>query len=290
MLTTPHDTTFIIRLPLSNPQLANAIAAALVALTVQYLAPSFHFIPRATLGAIIEVALLNLLDPRALLNECRRSRGDALVVAATFTVTLALDTELGLLAGLGTALLVLYWTPRGGALLTRLLLRPTLKRRPRCDVLVLDLARLCGLAPRIRRRLADHLKHERAARGAAPHLLVLLDGGRVAGGGGLVVAAAVRDAVAAAEAAGVPKEMVVVVGLPVAATDAAAAGGDNSEEEKTGKDGQEERLLVLSPAQAEVARGVLERAHSLGLVSEFGEEVALGLHASAGGGEKDDGR
>lgn len=108
----------------------------------------------------------------------------------------------------------------------------------------------------------------------------------------MAAGAAVRDAVAAAEAAGVPKEMVVVLGLPVAVADAAggAAGGDNGGEEKTGKDGQEERLLVLSPAQAEVARGVLERAHSLGLVSEFGEEVALRLHASAGEGEKDDGR
>ena len=43
-------------------------------------------------------------------------------------------------------------------------------------------------------------------------------------------------------------------------------------------------LLRVSPAQATVARGVLERAHSLGLVSEFGEEVALRLQERGGGG------
>lgn len=274
-----------------------------MALTVQFLAPYFYYIPRATLGAIIEVALLNLIDPPQILHEARCSPLDACVLLITFTVTLLLDTELGLLAGLGAALLLLPWTPRGGALLTRLLLRPTLKRRncPRsgatggCDVLVIDLARFCGLRPRFRRRLADYLRHERAASGAGPHLLVLLDGGRVGRGGegegvrAEVVAAAVRDAVAAAAAAGVPREMVVPVGLPVAVDDDTIGAGDGDAKEKNGRGQEEEQdraglLLRVSPAQATVARGVLERAHSLGLVSEFGEEVALRLQERGGGG------
>ncbi len=277
-------------------QLANAVAACLVMAVVKLMAAYFYYIPRAALGAIIEVALLNLLDWPAIRRECR-SRLDALVLLLTFAVTLTLDTELGLLAGLGASALCLYWMPRGGALLTRLLLRPALKRRPRCgcDVLVIDLARYARLAPRVRRRLVGYLQHERAARRAGPHMLVLLDGGGVKkdsnkGAGPdsaavVAVAAAVREVTAAAAEVGIPKEMVVPVGLPAPAAASFAAPWTTKPngEEKEKQAATAVRPLLLSPEQAEVARGVLERAHSLGLVCEYGEQVAMRLHGRADG-------
>lgn len=42
--------------------LANALAACLVMAAVKLAASSLYYLPRATLGAIIEVALLSLLD------------------------------------------------------------------------------------------------------------------------------------------------------------------------------------------------------------------------------------
>jgi hypothetical protein len=251
---------------------------------VRLCAAYFYYIPRATLGAIIEVALLNLLDWPSIQRECRRSRLDALVLLLTFAVTLTLDTELGLLAGLGASALCLYWMPRGGALLTRLFLRPALKRRPRCNVLVIDLARFVKLSPRIRRRLVDYLKHERAARGAGPHMLVLLDGygvedSEAVGPESSVVAAAVREVMLAAAEVGIPKEMVVPVGLPSSAS--SYSGPSTMKQNGEEKQAAAHPVLLLSPEQAEVARGVLERAHSLGLVCEYGEQVAMRLHGVA---------
>jgi hypothetical protein len=282
-------------------QLANAVAACLVMAVVKLCAAYFYYIPRAALGAIIEVALLNLLDWPSVQRECRRSKLDALVVLVTFAVTLTLDTELGLLAGLAASALCLYWMPRGGALLTRLLLHPTLKRRPRCDVLVIDLARYVTLSLRIRARLRDYLRHERAARGAGPHMLVLLDGGRLVVGDGegagkrakVGVVGAVSEVVVAAAGVGIPKEMVVPVG-PLPSDAAPALGkpgskgsgpgaGEEKQQQQQQQQQQQHQSPLLSPEQ-EVARGVLERAHSLGLVCEYGAQIAERLHGIGNGG------
>ena len=42
--------------------MANVVSALVVMVTLKFLARFFYYIPRATLGAIIEVALINLLD------------------------------------------------------------------------------------------------------------------------------------------------------------------------------------------------------------------------------------
>ena len=50
----------------TQTQLANTMGALCVMVVLLFLAQFFYYLPRATLGAIIEVALLNLLDLESL--------------------------------------------------------------------------------------------------------------------------------------------------------------------------------------------------------------------------------
>ena len=256
-----------------------------------FLAQFFYYLPRATLGAIIEVALLNLLDVESLKKEYKRSRLDLCVALVTFCVTLAFDTELGLLAGLSASAVLLYWMPRGGALITRVLLRPILRRRGKCDVCVVDLARLASLPVRVQVRFEDYLRYERRAREASPHMLLILDGQGIGasrrnsggnGGGGKNggeqqkggreeghVNTVARRAMDAAVAAGLPREMVALVGLSLSSN--SSSNGSSS------TDAASSSSLLLSAKQVELAQGVLERAHSVSLVAAYGEEVMAEL-------------
>ena len=292
----------------TQTQLANAVSAVCVMVVLLFLSQFFYYLPRATLGAIIEVALLNLLDVESLKKEYRRSRLDLCVALVTFCVTLAFDTELGLLAGLSASAVLLYWMPRGGALITRVLVRPILRRRGKCDVCVVDLARLASLPVRVQVRLEDYLRYERRARGANPHMLLILDGqgigasrrnsgGNSGGGknggkqemGGREkghVHTVVRRAMDAAVAAGLPREIVTLVGLSFSSSSSSSSSNGSSSSSSSNGSGSSSRSstdaassssLLLSAKQEELAQAVLERAHSVSLVAAYGEEAMAGL-------------
>ncbi len=92
---------------------AGAITAVMIALAVLVLTPLMAYLPRATLAAIIIVAVLSLLDFRALPRTLAYSRADGAAMAATMAVTLLIGVEEGLLAGVGLSLvLYLYRTSR----------------------------------------------------------------------------------------------------------------------------------------------------------------------------------
>lgn len=96
------------RTPAAGAMTALMIGAALLVLT-----PLLHFLPQATLAAIIIVAVSSLLDPRALPRTWAYSRTDGAAMAATMLVTLTLGVEQGLLAGVGLSVaLHLYRTSR----------------------------------------------------------------------------------------------------------------------------------------------------------------------------------
>lgn len=147
---------------------------------------------------------------------------------------------------------------------------------------------------RVRSRLGDYLRHERAAAGAAPHMLVLLDGTIEednAGEASVVAASAVREVMAAAAEAGIPGEMVVPVGLSSHVLDPIGTqrkrnlwGGDGTGSREEEKLQQQLGAVLLPPEQAEVARGVMERVHSLSLLCENGEQVALRIHGETARG------
>ncbi|MGY6549873.1 MAG: SulP family inorganic anion transporter [Roseinatronobacter sp.] len=92
---------------------AGAITALLIGLAVIALTPLMYYLPTATLAAIIIVAVLSLLDFRALPRTWSYSRADGAAMAATMAVTLLVGVEQGLLAGVGLSLaLFLYRTSR----------------------------------------------------------------------------------------------------------------------------------------------------------------------------------
>lgn len=92
---------------------AGALTAVGIALALLLLTPLMYYLPNATLAAIIIVAVLSLLDFRALPRTWAYSRADGAAMAATIAATLLVGVEEGLLAGVGLSLvLYLYRTSR----------------------------------------------------------------------------------------------------------------------------------------------------------------------------------
>ncbi len=88
---------------------AGAFTAGGIALGLIFLTPFLYFLPRATLAAIIIVAVASLLDFRALPRTWAYSRADGAAMAATIAVTLLIGVEQGLLAGVVLSLLLHLW-------------------------------------------------------------------------------------------------------------------------------------------------------------------------------------
>jgi len=94
--------------PAAGAFTALMIGAALLALT-----PLLYFLPNATLAAIIIVAVMSLLDFRALPRAWSYSKADGAAMAATMLVTLLMGVEQGLAAGVGLSIVLhLYRTSR----------------------------------------------------------------------------------------------------------------------------------------------------------------------------------
>ncbi len=92
---------------------AGAMTAFGVGLSLLLFTPLLHFLPNATLAAIIIVAVAGLLDFGTLPRTWRYSRADGTAMAATIAVTLLMGVEPGLMAGVGLSLMLhLYRTSR----------------------------------------------------------------------------------------------------------------------------------------------------------------------------------
>lgn len=87
--------------------LASLISAAIIILTLLFFTEWFYFLPNAVLAAIILVAVYNLIDLKELKHLFRVSRIDGAVWVTTFTGTLMLGIEEGILLGVGFSLLIL---------------------------------------------------------------------------------------------------------------------------------------------------------------------------------------
>ena len=93
----------------ANTGLASMITAVLVALTVGFLTPLLHDLPKAVLAAIIIVAVAGLVDIAGLIRIWRYNRLDGLSFVATFLAVLAIGVELGIMAGAGLSILLYLW-------------------------------------------------------------------------------------------------------------------------------------------------------------------------------------
>jgi len=92
---------------------AAVITALLTAATVATLTTAFRYLPQAVLAAVIVVAVLPLVDAKALVRAWRYDKADAVNLMATFAGVLVLGIELGIVAGVVLSLAIhLYRTSR----------------------------------------------------------------------------------------------------------------------------------------------------------------------------------
>lgn len=92
---------------------AGAFTALGIGLATLFLTPFLYYLPQAVLAATIIVAVLSLVDFRAIGRAWSYSRSDFAAMAATIAVTLAVGVELGITIGVVLSLLLhLYYTSR----------------------------------------------------------------------------------------------------------------------------------------------------------------------------------
>ena len=92
---------------------AGAFTAGGVALAMLFLTPLLVFLPKATLAAVIIIAVLSLVDIGALKHTYSYSKTDFAAMAATILMTMAEGVEVGLVVGVGLSIFLhLYHTSR----------------------------------------------------------------------------------------------------------------------------------------------------------------------------------
>ncbi len=106
----------------ARTQLASIITALLITLSLVLLTPLFHHIPIAALAAVIMTAAIGLVDIAEMRYLVRVKKPEGLVLLVTLIATLLLGITTGLLAGIGSALLlfIIIQTRPNAALLGRL--------------------------------------------------------------------------------------------------------------------------------------------------------------------------
>lgn len=86
--------------------LASILTAALIVLTLLFLTPLFHSLPKAVLAAIIMVAVSKLFDVGEVKHLWKTDRVDLGLLVVTFAATLLLGIEEGILLGVAASMLV----------------------------------------------------------------------------------------------------------------------------------------------------------------------------------------
>ena len=88
---------------------AGAFTAIGMAMATLFLTPLLYHLPKATLAATIIVAVLTLVDLRAILRTWKVSRADAAAAAATVLVTLVVGVEPGIASGVALSIFLHLW-------------------------------------------------------------------------------------------------------------------------------------------------------------------------------------
>lgn len=88
---------------------AGAFTAIGMAMATLFLTPLLYHLPKATLSATIIVAVLGLVDLKAIRRTWTVSRADALAMAATIAITLLAGVEPGIASGVGLSILLHLW-------------------------------------------------------------------------------------------------------------------------------------------------------------------------------------
>lgn len=83
----------------ANTPLASVFTAILVAITLLVLTPYFFFLPKSVLGAIIILAVIQLVDFKTFKHAWAYDRADAFSMFTTFATVLIIDVEVGIITG-----------------------------------------------------------------------------------------------------------------------------------------------------------------------------------------------
>lgn len=88
--------------------LASLITAVVVLVTLAFLTPLFESLPQAALGAIIIMAVVNLVDIAEMRHIAAVKRSDIIPMAIAFVATLALGIELGIAIAIVASMIVVF--------------------------------------------------------------------------------------------------------------------------------------------------------------------------------------
>jgi SulP family sulfate permease len=87
--------------------MANVVAALLIALTLLFLTPLFHYLPVPVFAAIIMVAAFGLVDVKELRYLLRSKRVDGLIGLLTFAATFVIGIQNGVFVGIGASVVAI---------------------------------------------------------------------------------------------------------------------------------------------------------------------------------------
>ena len=94
------------RPPARRTQLAAIISAVCVGITTLFFTPLFHYLPHATLAAILVVSSLRLIDTREIRYLFKVKITEGILLVFTFVATLVLGIMPGLLLGIVASILL----------------------------------------------------------------------------------------------------------------------------------------------------------------------------------------
>ncbi|MGI9356180.1 MAG: SulP family inorganic anion transporter, partial [Rhizobiaceae bacterium] len=89
--------------------LASIITAVLVAIAVLLFTPLLYYLPKATLAAIIVVAVASLIDWMTFRHAWIYNKADAASLLATFFAVLTIGVELGIVVGIALSIVLYLW-------------------------------------------------------------------------------------------------------------------------------------------------------------------------------------
>lgn len=93
----------------AKTQLSSVFSSAIVILTLLFLTPVFYYLPKAVISAIIVVSVAGLFDYKLALKLWKYDKKDALILMATFLVTILFGIKEGVLSGvILSVIMVIY--------------------------------------------------------------------------------------------------------------------------------------------------------------------------------------
>jgi sulfate permease, SulP family len=88
---------------------ANLVAAGLIAITLLFLTPAFHYLPIPAFAAIIMVAAFGMVDIREIRLLLRTKRVDGWIAMVTFAATLLVGIQEGILVGIAASFVAIMF-------------------------------------------------------------------------------------------------------------------------------------------------------------------------------------